>query len=301
MRAGVYSTNLEDSWVPRRRVRDLLASAGCGGSPRLFTRSRPPCWSAAVVVALTRGDDDVKVEPAPPSRTPIAKATPAPTPPPAGKGLAVGVTEFNANLIASPEAKEVPEPWNAVRDKLGAIKPAYFRLVIDWASIQPSAETPAEPGFVAGRVHARGRALPGLGRGARAAAGAGVAAARGRVDGARGLHRHARVGGERGGRVRAPAGRSAVATAARGRAARLPAARPRRDQGGGAGGRAADLLQPLERAQPSGVHQPAARGVRPVVAEHRARRLRPDRAGAADRRWTRLPAISSSCWARRPG
>ena len=30
-----------------------------------------------------------------------------------------------------------------MRDKLGAIKPAYFRLVIDWASIQPSAETPA--------------------------------------------------------------------------------------------------------------------------------------------------------------
>ncbi|HEY6887347.1 MAG TPA: hypothetical protein VI300_06190 [Solirubrobacter sp.] len=97
---------------------------------------------AAVVFALTRGDD-AKVEPVPPARTPLAKATPAPTPPPAGKGLAVGVTEFNANLIASPEAKAVPEPWNAVRDKLGAIKPAYFRLVIDWASIQPSAETPA--------------------------------------------------------------------------------------------------------------------------------------------------------------
>ena len=55
----------------------------------------------------------------------------------------MGVTEFNPNLVASPEAKEVPEPWNAVRDKLGAIKPAYFRLVIDWASIQPSAEGPA--------------------------------------------------------------------------------------------------------------------------------------------------------------
>jgi hypothetical protein len=100
---------------------------------------------AAVVVESSR--DDVEVPPA--SRAPIAKAaptptpSPAPTPPPAGKGLAVGVTEFNANLIASPEAKEVPEPWNAVRDKLGAIKPAYFRLVVDWASIQPSAETAA--------------------------------------------------------------------------------------------------------------------------------------------------------------
>jgi hypothetical protein len=102
---------------------------------------------ATVLVELTR--DDVDVPPA--KQAPIARVTPAPTPspgpeptpPPAGKGLAVGVTEFNPNLVASPEAKEVPEPWNAVRDKLGAIKPAYFRLVIDWASIQPSAEGPA--------------------------------------------------------------------------------------------------------------------------------------------------------------
>ena len=55
----------------------------------------------------------------------------------------MGVTEFNPNLVAAPEAKEVPEPWNAVRDKLGAIRPAYFRLVVDWASVQPSAEAPA--------------------------------------------------------------------------------------------------------------------------------------------------------------
>src|SRR3954447_15383779 len=109
------------------------------------------CYSlaAAVLVALVIAQlsrDDVDVEPARPA--PVAsvaptRPAPAPTPPPAGKGLAVGVTEFNANLIASREAKQDPEPWNAVRDKLGAIKPAYFRLVIDWASIQPTAETPA--------------------------------------------------------------------------------------------------------------------------------------------------------------
>jgi hypothetical protein len=101
---------------------------------------------AAVVLVLSR--DDAPAPPSPsPSPSPVAKASPtaspAPTPPPAGQGLAVGVTEFNANLIASPEAKPDPEPWDAVRDKLGAIRPAYFRLVVDWASIQPSAETPA--------------------------------------------------------------------------------------------------------------------------------------------------------------
>jgi len=97
--------------------------------------------AAAVVVELTR--DDVDVPPSP--RAPVVKVvpSPAPTPPPAGTGLAVGVTEFNANLIASPESRPLPEPWSGVRDKLGAIKPAYFRLVIDWASIQPTAEAPA--------------------------------------------------------------------------------------------------------------------------------------------------------------
>jgi len=101
---------------------------------------------ALVAFELSRDDEDV----APAPRAPAAKAaspapspSPAPTPPPAGKGLAVGVTEFNPNLVAAPAAKQVPEPWNAVRDKLGAIHPAYFRFVVDWASVQPSAQTPA--------------------------------------------------------------------------------------------------------------------------------------------------------------
>jgi hypothetical protein len=97
---------------------------------------------AAVVIELRR--DDVEIPAAP--RAPAARATPAPspTPPPDGKGLAVGVTEFNPNLVASPEDRALPDPWSGVRDKLGAIKPAFFRLVLDWASIQPSAEAPAD-------------------------------------------------------------------------------------------------------------------------------------------------------------
>jgi hypothetical protein len=96
--------------------------------------------AVAIVVALVvRGGGDETPAPAPPK--PRATATPTAAPPPAGPGLAVGVTEFNANLISA--SKPLPEPWSGVRDKLGAIHPAYFRLVVDWASIQPTADAPA--------------------------------------------------------------------------------------------------------------------------------------------------------------
>jgi hypothetical protein len=81
-----------------------------------------------------------------PTPAPAGTPAPAPGPPPipaAGEGLAVGVTEFNANLVATPAQRPLPEPWAQVRDALGAIRPAYFRLVLDWASIQPSADAPA--------------------------------------------------------------------------------------------------------------------------------------------------------------
>src|SRR4051812_11322684 len=101
--------------------------------------------AALVLVELSRDDADVAParRPASAEASPTPSPSPVPTPPAAGQGLAVGVTEFNPNLVASPEAKQIPEPWNGVRDKLGAIRPAYFRLVVDWASIQPSAEAPA--------------------------------------------------------------------------------------------------------------------------------------------------------------
>jgi hypothetical protein len=102
----------------------------------------------AVVRELARADVRIAAAPTPtasPTPTPTASAIPTPPPIPAGgPGLAVGVTEFNANLIASPGQREVPPPWTAARDALGAIRPAYFRLVIDWASIQPSAEARAD-------------------------------------------------------------------------------------------------------------------------------------------------------------
>ena len=79
---------------------------------------------------------------------------------------------------------------------------------------------------------------------------------------------HAGLGGEPAERVRAPAGRTAGAPPAR-RTRCPPTARWSTDvlKAAGEEGAALTLLQPLERAQPPGVHQPAASGVRPVGAE----------------------------------
>ena len=47
-----------------------------------------------------------------PTPSPSPTATPVPpAPPAAGPGLAVGVTEFNANLVASPADRSLPAPW----------------------------------------------------------------------------------------------------------------------------------------------------------------------------------------------
>ena len=101
---------------------------------------------------------------------------------------------------------------------------------------------------------------------------------------------HAGLGGEPAERVRAPAGRAALAPAAR-RTRCPPTARWSATCSSAAGeeGAALTLLEPLERAQPPGVHQPAAAGVRPGGAEHArpppTRRSR----GRCSRRWTTRP------------
>jgi hypothetical protein len=62
---------------------------------------------------------------------------------PPGEGLAIGLTETAAPLLWSPEAQpDTPAalvPW---RDRLAALRPRYFRLLVDWARIQPD---PARP------------------------------------------------------------------------------------------------------------------------------------------------------------
>jgi hypothetical protein len=104
-----------------------------------------PIAALVSVVAAEVREPDAPAPPAPtvaPTATPAVALTP-PAPPAAGPGLAVGVTEFNANLVASPAERALPAPWAAMRDALGALRPQFFRLVIDWSSLQPSPDAPA--------------------------------------------------------------------------------------------------------------------------------------------------------------
>jgi hypothetical protein len=102
--------------VASRRLAAALAAllalliAGCGGHARAHPRPTP-------------------------AATPSPTAAPAPDP--AAPGLAVGITELDPLLVAAPGSRPVPEPFARRRDELGAIHPAYYRLVLSWGTLQP--------------------------------------------------------------------------------------------------------------------------------------------------------------------
>jgi hypothetical protein len=90
------------------------------------------------VVVQNRGGGPA---PSVPSRPPA----PPPKIPPQGpgEGLAVGLTESRANLLWSRQAQpQLPDGLGQWRDRLAALRPRYFRLMIDWARVQPD---PAQP------------------------------------------------------------------------------------------------------------------------------------------------------------
>jgi len=121
-------------------MRRRLAAIGAGAAVLVA--------AVAVVVVVTQSGGGPAPKPtATPTRTPRPTPTPTPSPPPlpaAGKGLAVGITEANPNLIASPANRTLQPPWSRWRADVGAIRPAFYRLLIDWAAIQPSAGVPAD-------------------------------------------------------------------------------------------------------------------------------------------------------------
>jgi hypothetical protein len=103
--------------------------------------------AAVVIVVATQGGHPAPTPTPTPTPRPRPTATPTPPPPPlpaAGKGLAVGITEANPHLIASPAIQPLPAPWAHWRAALGAIQPAFYRLLIDWAAIQPTAGVPPD-------------------------------------------------------------------------------------------------------------------------------------------------------------
>jgi hypothetical protein len=78
-----------------------------------------------------------------PSPTPVAPATPSPPPTAAARSLAVGITEPNPNFLW-PAGREVAAPFGRWRDSLARIRPAYYRLMVDWRDVQPSAGAPPD-------------------------------------------------------------------------------------------------------------------------------------------------------------
>jgi hypothetical protein len=100
------------------------AAAGCGGGGATSTMTSAP------------------TTPAPPPGTTSTQEAP---PMPAGlaPGLAIGLNETNASLVRAPgTSPDVPEfrPW---QERVAALKPALYRLPIDWAALQPDPSKPA--------------------------------------------------------------------------------------------------------------------------------------------------------------
>ncbi len=73
---------------------------------------------------------------------PEAADPPEPDDKPAGT-LATGITERNASLLFAGGARTVDPGLEASRARVSALRPAYYRLAVDWAQLQPSPGRPA--------------------------------------------------------------------------------------------------------------------------------------------------------------
>jgi hypothetical protein len=95
------------------------------------------------IAVLTRGGS----APPAPKPAPAPKAPPPAAPQvaaqPPGEGLAIGIGEPNASLLWSSQARpELPDGMGPWRDRLAALRPRYYRLLVDWSRIQPDAAQP---------------------------------------------------------------------------------------------------------------------------------------------------------------
>jgi len=68
----------------------------------------------------------------------------SPPPLPRPSGPAFGLTEDNADLLWNPADHAAPAggAFQAARDRLTALHPRYLRLLVDWAALQPRADSP---------------------------------------------------------------------------------------------------------------------------------------------------------------
>jgi hypothetical protein len=114
----------------------------------------------AGLVWRSSGEDEVAERPSPtatptatsaPTATRTPEATPKPKPKRRARGdLAVGITEPNPNLFAAPGARPGVAPEFARwQPEIGRLRPAFFRLVLDWPALQPSPRRRADLASVA--------------------------------------------------------------------------------------------------------------------------------------------------------
>ena len=95
----------------------------------------------SVLVLQGRGGGGAPDTTPPATTPPPATVKIAPQPP--GEGLAIGIGETRGTLLWSTAAQpELPAGMGPWRDRLAALRPRYFRLVVDWSRLQPD---PAQP------------------------------------------------------------------------------------------------------------------------------------------------------------
>ena len=104
-----------------------------------------------MLVVVAGGDDDeperagtTPERTAPLTRTGTTTGPAAPRRPERRpRRLVTGLSERNANLLWSSAARpELPAGFGAYRDRVEALRPEYYRLMVDWAGLQPRRDRP---------------------------------------------------------------------------------------------------------------------------------------------------------------
>jgi hypothetical protein len=99
--------------------------------------------AAALAVVLVTGGEEAGRSPARGPATPGVEAAPDvkagdPQTRETDGDLAIGITEPNANFVWPPQGRPLGQPFARWRAAFDGVRPAYYRLVLDWASLQPS-------------------------------------------------------------------------------------------------------------------------------------------------------------------
>jgi hypothetical protein len=111
------------------RLRLLLPGRRGGAGLRGLSRRAAAGLAAALVLAGC-GED----------RPDPQRSDPRPAPAPTDRrGLVTGLAEANAALLLAGDVPRELAPW---RDRAAALRPRFFRLVLDWRKVQPQADVP---------------------------------------------------------------------------------------------------------------------------------------------------------------